>query len=168
MASRLTLPRMVGASLVVLAVLFAIGWSTRIDPSDKSYLKVLGGGFMFNYRIGEVFYGFTAVVQKPLASGSIIEASFEDPAGGAPHLVRTRVSAETTRYLLRSPPVRGVEKDTPYEVAVRVLDREGKTELFQDRLSIRSQISDAVVPDKPLVIGPGYAPNPAAAPADPT
>ena len=163
MLNRLTLPRVVGASLVVLAILLAIGWSTRIDPGDKPYLKVLGGGFMFNYRIGEVFYGFTAVVQKPLASGSIIEASFEDPAGGGPHVVRTRVDARTTRYSLRSPPVRGVEKDRPYEVAVRVLDREAKTELFHETLSIRSQISDAVVPEAPLVIGPGYTPNPAAA-----
>ena len=168
MLNRLTLPRVVAAAVALLAVLFAIGWTTRVDPSDKPYVKVLGGGFMFNYRIGEVFYGFTAVVQRPLASGSIIEASFDDPAGGPPHVVRTRVAADTDRYSLRSPPVRGVEKDKPYGVAVRVLDREGKTELFREQLSIRSQISDAIVPDKPLVIGPGYAPNPAAAPADPT
>jgi len=163
MLNRLTLPRVAAAAFALLAVLFAIGWATRIDPSDKPLVKVLGGGFMFNYRIGEVFYGFTAVVQKPLASGSIIEASFEDPAGGAPHVVRTRVDARTTRYSLRSPPVRGVEKDKPYEVAVRVMDREGKEELFHEQLSIRSQIGDAVVPDRPLVIGPGYTPNPAAA-----
>jgi len=166
MPNRLTLPRIVAGAVAVLAVLFAVGWMTRVDPSDKPLVKVLGGGFMFNYRIGEVFYGFTAVVQKPLESGSIIEASFEDPAGGAPLLVRTRVDARTTRYSLRSPPVRGVEKDRPYEVAVRVLDREGKTELFQEKMSFRSQISDAVVPDAPLVIGPGYTPNPAAAQGD--
>ena len=43
------------------------------------------------------------------------------------------------------------------------MDREGRQELFAERLSIRSQISDAVVPDVPLTIGPGYEPNPAAA-----
>ena len=115
--NRLTLPRIVAASLAVLAVLFAIGWMTRVDPGETPYVKVLGGGFIFNYRIGEVHYGFTAVVQRPLASGSIIEASFEDPGGGPPHVVRTRVDARTTRYSLHSPPVRGVEKDRPYEVA---------------------------------------------------
>jgi hypothetical protein len=163
MLNRLTLPRIVAASLAVLAALFAIGWMTRVDPGETPYLKVLGSGFIFNYRIGEVFYGFTAVVQRPLASGSIIEASFEDPGGGPPHVVRTRVDARTTRYSLQSPPVRGVEKDRPYEIGVRVMDREGRRELFNKRLSIRSQISDAVVPDVPLTIGPGYEPNPAAA-----
>lgn len=163
MLDRLTLQRVVATSVAVLAVLFAIGWMTRVDPGETPLVKVLGGGFVFNYRIGEVYYGFTAVVQRPLASGSIIEASFEDPAGGAPHVVRTRVAADTNRYSLRSPPVRGVEKDKPYEVAVRVMDRAGKEELFHEELSIRSQISDEVVPDKPLTIGPGYQVNPAAA-----
>ena len=160
MVDRLTLPRVIGASLVLLAVLMVIGWATRIDPGEKPYLKVLGGGFIFNYRIAEVYYGFTAVVQKPLQSGSIIEAIFEDPAGGAPHTVRTRVTPRTTTYSLRSPPVRGVEKGHPYTVAVRILDRRGSSELWQHEMTIRSQIGDAVVPDVPLVIGPGYTPNP--------
>jgi len=123
MLNRLSLPNVVAASLAVLGVLFAIGWTTRVDPGETPLVKVLGGGFIFNYRIGEVHYGFTAVVQRPLASGSIIEASFEDPGGGPPILVRTRVDARTTRYSLHSPPVRGVEKDRPYEIAVRVTDR---------------------------------------------
>ena len=48
-------------AVVLLALLFAIGWLTREDPAEDPYLQVLGGGFMFNYREGEVF---TALPQK--------------------------------------------------------------------------------------------------------
>lgn len=160
MIARLTPTRIIAASVALLALLFAAGWATRHDPADKPYLKILGGGFMFNYREGEVFYGFTAVVQRPLPTGSVIEASFEDPAGGEADVVRERVGTGTERYSLRSPPVRGVEAGKAYSVAIRVLDREQGQTLWADRLQFTSQISDSVVPAKALTVGPGYHRNP--------
>ncbi len=154
-----TLPRIVGASIALLAVLLAAGWLTREDMTTKPYLKVLGSGFMFNYRVADVYYGFTAIVQRPLPTGSIIEASFEDPSGGPEHVVRTRVGTGTNRYSLRSPSVRGVERHKPYTIAIRVLDREEKQVLWRNEFGVRSQIGDEVVPDEPLTIGPGYALN---------
>ncbi|MBN8245287.1 hypothetical protein JF546_19905 [Nitratireductor aquimarinus] len=148
------------AALALCAVLFAVGWFTREDPADAPYLKILGGGFMFNYREAEIFYGFTAQVVRPLASGSIIEATFEDPAGGAPLVVSERVSTMTDRYALRTPPVRGVEAKKPYRVEIRVYDRTKTTLLWQEEHSYTSQIADTVVPEKPLTIGPGYHRNP--------
>ncbi|MCV0351258.1 MULTISPECIES: hypothetical protein [unclassified Nitratireductor] len=148
------------AALALCAVLFAVGWFTREDPADAPYLKILGGGFMFNYREAEIFYGFTAQVVRPLASGSIIEATFEDPAGGAPLVVSERVSTMTDRYALRTPPVRGVEAKKPYRVEIRVYDRTKTTLLWQEEHSYASQIADTVVPEKPLTIGPGYHRNP--------
>lgn len=152
--------RVILAALAVVAVLAAIGWATRQDPKDKPLLAILGGGFMFNYRVAEVFYGFTAQVTKPLETGSVIEARFENPAGGADLVVRERVSAITDRYALRSPPIRGVEANRPYHVAVRVLDRTESRELWATTLNFTSRIGDEAVPDKPLVIGPGYTKNP--------
>ncbi|MCV0379884.1 hypothetical protein [Nitratireductor sp.] len=148
------------AALALCAVLFAVGWFTREDPADAPYLKILGGGFMFNYREAEIFYGFTAQVVRPLASGSIIEATFEDPAGGAPLVVSERVSTMTDRYALRTPPVRGVEAKKAYRVDIRVYDRTKTTLLWQEEHSYTSQIADTVVPEKPLTIGPGYHRNP--------
>jgi hypothetical protein len=148
---------------LLLAALFAVGFATRHDPGDKPLLAILGGGFIYNYRIAEVHYGFTAVVQKPLESGAIIEARFEDPGGGPPLVVTERVSTMTNQYALQSPPVRGVQADRPYHVDVRVLDREGRTELFATGMDYKSDISDSVVPDKPLTVGPGYHRNPDAA-----
>lgn len=163
MLDRLTLRSVVIASLALLAPLFVFGWLTREDPADRPYLRVVGGGFIFNYRVADVFYGFTAVVQRPLPTGSIIEASFEDPAGGDAHLVRQRVGGvEATSYSLRSPSVRGVEAGTAYHVAIRVLDREERHVLWAHGVDYVSQISDTVVPDQPLTVGPGYARNPAA------
>jgi len=123
MTRSLSLPRLVGLSVALLAVLLAVGWATREDPASKPYLKILGGGFMFNYRVADVHYGFTAAVQRPLPTGSIIEAEFEDPAGGPSHLVRERVGTDSARYTLRSPPVRGVEAGKDYHVEVRVKTR---------------------------------------------
>jgi hypothetical protein len=160
MATYLTPFRAIAAGIGFLVVLFAVGWVTREDPAEKPYLKVLGGGFMFNYRVADVYYGFTAAVQKPLSTGSIIEARFEDPGGGSPHVVRVRVGTATNRYVLRSPPVRGVEAGQPYGVDVIIYDRSGREELWRDRLTFTSRISDGVVPERPLTIGPGYTPNP--------
>ena len=156
MFERVTPIKIIAAAIVVLAPLFAAGWLTREDPADRPLLEIVGGGFIFNYRVADVYYGFTAVVAKPLESGSIIEASFEDPGGGGAHVVRERVSPMTNKYPLRSPPVRGVEAGKPYTVAIRVLDREGKQELWSGTRTYASQISDKVVPDEPLTVGPGY------------
>lgn len=155
-----SLKGMVAAACLLLVPLFAVGWLTRVDPAEKPLLHISGGGFVFNYRVAEVYYGFSATVQKPLHTGSVIEATFEDPAGGEPLTARLRVGADTRHYSLRSPPVRGVEAGRPYAVSITVMDRQEKEILWQHALSIRSQISDAVVPDLPLTVGPGYARNP--------
>lgn len=152
--------RLVAASIALLAVLFAAGWATRIDPNDKPVIAVLGGGFILNYRIADHYYGFTAVVQKPLESGSIIEAVFEDPAGGAPIVLRQRVSPATNRYDFRTPSLTGIEARRPYRVQVRVLDREETGEIYATELAFGSDVGSESLPAAPLTIGPGYARNP--------
>lgn len=162
MLERISLNGVAAAACVLLVPLFAVGWLTREDPADKPYLRILGGGFIFNYRVADVYYGFTAIVQRPLPTGTVIEAAFEDPAGGPAHVVRQRMGGpETARFALRSPPVRGVEAGKPYHVTLRILDREEKQLIWAHEMDFRSQISDRVVPDQPLTIGPGYARNPA-------
>ena len=160
MFERIRLVHVLAAVAVVLAPLFVVGWLTRQNPGEVPLIDITGGGFVFNYRIAEVFYGFTAVVRKPLEAGAIIEASFEDPASDEPHVVRERVDTRTTRYAMRSPPVRGVEAGREYTVNIRVLDHTGQQVLFATTRNYSSQISDQAVPDKPLTIGPGYHLNP--------
>jgi hypothetical protein len=152
---------MILAACALLVPLFAIGWLTREDPGEVPYLRILGGGFIFNYRVADAYYGFTALVQRPLPTGTLVEAAFDDPAGGAPLMVRQRMGGpEMTRFSMRSPPVRGVEAGKPYHVEIRILDREERRLLWSHGMDFASQIGDEVVPDRPLTVGPGYARNP--------
>ncbi|MDY8110095.1 hypothetical protein U0C82_13185 [Fulvimarina sp. 2208YS6-2-32] len=156
----------IGLAGFILA-LVAIGWATRTPPGQTPTLTIAGSGFLFNYRIGEVSYGFTAIVNKPVRRYSKIEAVFEDPQGGPPMTVVETLTARSTRYSVRSPPVRGVEKGKPYQVAVRLIQNIDGAILFDDRFTVTSQMSDDVVPDAPLTVGPGYARNPASSGAGP-
>ena len=142
------------------AVLFAVGLLTRENVAEKPYLKIAGSGFIFNYRVADAYYGFTALVQKPVKSYSMIEASFEDPAGGPPHVVTQKLTPRSSRYGLRSPPLRGIEAGRPYHVSVRLLQNGDGALLFADDFTVTSQLSDRVVPPQPLTIGPGYRRNP--------
>lgn len=148
-------------TVVILAmslctVLFAVGWFTREDPAEKSYLQVSGGGFIFNYRTAEAFYGFTADVLRPVEVGSILEATFENPSGGDPYVVSDRLTARTTTYSLRTPPLQGIAAHKPYIVAIRLYDRQHDNLIWEMQRSYSSQLSDEVMPKHPLTIGPGH------------
>jgi len=152
--------KIVAAMIGLVLVLTAIGWVTREDPADKPYLGIAGGGFIFNYREARVFYGFTADVLKPLSVGTLMIADFEDPGGGPPLTVETRLHARSTRYGVHSPNVRGVRAGQPYQVSIRLYDHTRTRLIWSAQKSFISQVDDSVVPEKPLTIGPGYFPNP--------
>ncbi|MCB8836886.1 hypothetical protein [Aurantimonas sp. VKM B-3413] len=157
---RITFRHVVAASLGLVALLFAIGLALREDLSETPYLKIAGSGFIFNYRVADATYGFTALVQKPVKNFSIIAADFENPAGGPPLHVEHRLSPRTTRYGLQTPPVRGIEKGKPYKVTVQLIQNGDGAVLFKDSFTVTSNLSDAVLPPEPLTIGPGYTRNP--------
>ena len=144
----------------LVAVLLAIGLATREDIASKPYLKIAGSGFMFNYRVADAFYGFTAVVQKPVKAYSQIVARFEDPAGGPPIEISQVVTPRSDRYGIRTPPLHGIEKDKPYKVSVRLVQNGDEAVLFTESFTVASMMSDAVMPPEPLTIGPGYTRNP--------
>lgn len=160
--SMFSLKRVLAFASALIAVLFAIGWLTREDPAELPYLKLVGGGFIYNYRVADVYYGFTAAVLKPIPTGSVVEATFDNPAGGAPFVVRQRMGGpEMVRFAMRSPSLRGVKAGHAYRVLIRILDREEEqTVLWRHMAEFRSQIGDDIVPNEPLTIGPGYARNP--------
>lgn len=155
-----TFERLVIGAIALVAMLFAIGWLTREDPTEKPYLRIAGGGFIYNYRVADVFYGFTAYVLKPLPVGSWIIAEFENPDGGVPLTVETRLHARSIKYGIRSPSVRGVKAGRPYRVSIRIVDYTRTQVIWSDERDYVSQIDDIVVPDRPLTVGPGYHPNP--------
>lgn len=147
----------IGMAMVLVAMIaFAIGWVTRDDPGKKPPIVIAGGGFIYNYRVAEVFYGFTAMVAKPVTSGSLLVAEFEDPGGGSPMVVEKRVSTRSNRYGMRSPRVHGIVAHRPYHVSIKLYDYTRTKLLWSGEKTYAARIGDDVVPDKPLTVGPGY------------
>ncbi|MGH6922469.1 MAG: hypothetical protein ACRED5_01755 [Propylenella sp.] len=144
--------RLCSAWLIPLALL-AI--SACVDQSQ--YLEFAGGGFIFNYRNATASYGIVLVPRRDPPPGAIIEASFEDPAGGDP-IVLSRPARGGGRIEFETPAVRGVRKGRPYHVVVLLKSVEGK-ELLRIEKDIVSELDQTVLPERPLAIGPGYQTN---------
>ena len=149
------------AALAVAGLLFAALWLLREDKGPQAPVKIAGGGFIANYRVSEIFAGFTAVAVRPVETGAILQATFENPAGGPPIRVSERFRVRAPRIMLRTPALHGVEKGRPYAVEVRLLSRDGPRELWRTSMTFRSQVGSGMIAENPLTVGPGYTPNPA-------
>ena len=131
------------------------------------YLEIQGGGFVFNYRIAEATAGVVAFPKRTLPDGGKIEATFENPAGGAPLVMTEPVVKDKKKYDLTTPPLSGVKAKTDYLMTIRLVDASGK-EIEKIEKPLVSEIDQTVLPEKPLTVGPGYTKNPEAeAPAAP-
>jgi hypothetical protein len=130
------------------------------DDAGKPVASFAGGGFMFNYRVGEAFYGVVVKTEKDLPEQAIIEAEFQNPAGGNPITVNEKIRSGQRTYMLRTPPLKGIEKDVPYKVVVKILDEPGGEVVVRLERMFKSDIDQSIMPDGPLVIGPGFTPNP--------
>lgn len=135
------------------------------NDDSKPYFSFAGGGFIFNYRVADSYYGFVAKVERKLPEGGTVEASFEDPSGGPAFVVTQPVRPERISYAFRSPPLKGVVKDKPYKATLRLLGKDGSTVASYDK-TYTSTLDEDIMPEEPLTIGPGYTKNPNA-PANP-
>lgn len=115
--------------------------------------------FVFNYRIANAYYLVNIKRLRTLEPGHVAVVDFEDPAGGPPIVVREKIWPDTRRTTINSPPVRCIKKDKPYKVVVRIEDAAGKVIQQLEATMVSDQDQD-VLPDKPLVVGPLYTPNP--------
>jgi len=136
-----------GIGMVAVAIL------AGCSEDSGDYIKVGGGGFIFNYRIAEATAGVIAEPQRDLPDGSKIEASFENPAGGEPIVVAKLATQGRTRYSFDTPPLSGIKGGRDYAVTVRVIGSDG-TELQKVDYQLRSDIDQSVLPDEPLATFP--------------
>ena len=144
-----------------IAVLcLAVGLMGCTDTSRSGYLALTGRVFIFNPRIAEATYVVTLQVLQQPPAGSRIEAVFDNPAGGDALKVEQKLRSGQTKIALESQPLQCIKKDRPYGFKVRLLS-DNDTELQVIESSIRSTLDQSVMPDQPLVVGPGYDPNPA-------
>ena len=139
--------------LLVLAILL-----TGCEDAGKPPLALAGGGFIFNYRIAEVFYGVSLKPQRRIAAGAVLEGEFENPAGGPNLIVRETLGEPKLVYALQTPPLKGVKAGRPYRVEVRLI--EGGQITGRVARTFTSDLNQDMLPDAPLTIGPGYTPNP--------
>jgi hypothetical protein len=141
-----------------LTLLLSMPLLTACDDANKPPLALAGGGFIFNYRIAEVFYGVSLKPQRRLAVGAVLEGEFENPAGGPNLIVRETLGEPKLLYALQTPPLKGVKAGKPYKVEVRLI--EGGTITGRVGRTFSSDLDQEMIPDAPLTIGPGYTPNP--------
>ena len=141
-----------GAGAAVLGLFLAA------CSGSGDYLAVAGGGFVFNYRIAEASYGIAVKPMRELPPDGIVEASFENPAGGEAFIVSKTGPFNPTRIALATPPVHGVVKGRPYKVTLSLRDGAGR-ELQRIERSFVSDLDQSVLPERPLAIGPGYQTN---------
>jgi hypothetical protein len=149
---------MLRQNLFALALLIVAPLVVACEDAGKPPLLLAGGGFIFNYRIAEVFYGVSLKPQRRLAADAVLEGEFEDPAGGPNLIVRETLGEPKLVYALQSPPLKGVQAGKPYRVDVRLI--EGGKITGQVGRTFTSDLDQAMIPDAPLTIGPGYTPNP--------
>ncbi|MGF1610434.1 MAG: hypothetical protein ACFCUQ_13625 [Kiloniellales bacterium] len=127
---------------------------------DKPYVEFAGGGFIFNYNLAQAYYGFIIRATRSIPPGTIIEAQFEDPAGGPPLPVQQVARVGGIEYSFRTPPVQGVKAERDYQVILRLIEPESRTVIASYSKSFRSSADQDILPKKPLTVGPGYQANP--------
>lgn len=147
--------RLATASLI--AAILLTGGCREQKPGE--YAVVTGKIFIFNYRIAEATYVVTLVKQQPFAEGSIAVASFENPAGGEPLVVKQQIRSFSDKIVLESPPLKCVRAHRDYEISISLVEPSG-TILQRIDTTLASTLDQDVLPDKPLVVGPVYTPNP--------
>jgi hypothetical protein len=128
------------------------------DPNSP-YLSFAGGGFIFNYRNAEAFYGFVAKPLRTLPEGSLIEAQFELPGRPFPAVTSEKVVKGKVQYKFQSPNLTGIVRNHPYKAVMRLIDAEGK-EVARYEKEFHADVDQSKLPDQPLVVGPGYQRNP--------
>lgn len=153
------MPRPNASRLILSLVMLAGLLCACRDAGEGDYVNVTGRIFVFNYRIAQATYLLTLGKLRPLPDGAVLEATFENPAGGAPFVVRQKVWPMMEKITVESPPIKCVKADREYKVSMRLEDPGGKILQTIERTMI-SDVDQSVMPDKPLVVGPFYDANP--------
>ena len=114
------------------------------------WVAISGGGFVVNYSGGlykpgaaQAYYGFSVKPLRRLPAGTVLEAQFEDPAGGPVFVDRKEVADQQTSYAFRSPYLKGIEVSHPYHAEIHVLEAGSHKLLASYGRSFTSKVDDA-------------------------
>ncbi len=126
------------------------------SQSPAEPLKIIGGGFMFNYRYAITTYGFVVRQTKPLPEGSILEATFDLPDSDKKYVLKQPAQSGKLQYSFESEALHGVKKDTPYKVQLKLLEANTGKQLALVERDFKSTIDQDTLPVKAPVVGIGY------------
>lgn len=129
------------------------------DNPEGLYVGITGKIFIFNYRVATATYVVTLEKLRPLPDGAVVRTTFDNPAGGANLVITDKVWPKLDKIAIESPPVFCIVKDRPYAFTIELRGPEGGV-LQKLSGSITSSLDETVLPDRPLVVGPVYTPNP--------
>lgn len=142
----------------LLLAMLALG-ACRDTGEEGEYFEIAGKLFVFNYRVATATYLVNLRPLQPMREGETAVASFEDPAGGEPIVVRQKIWPKLEKTTIESPPLRCVVKDRPYQVSIRIEGADGRV-MQTIETTMTSSEDQSLLPDRPLVLGPAYTPNP--------
>lgn len=150
------------ALMIALCAILLAGCEDESEP----YVEFVGGGFIFNYNTADAYYGFVVAVRRRIPAGTVLEAAFEDPAGGDPMIERATARAGQRQYRFQSGSVRGVVAGRDYRVELRLFDAGNGALLASYSRAYRSDLDQEILPDAPTAIAPGYQPSPESEPPE--
>ncbi len=146
-------------SPIALAISLIAGTACRDNGGENELFRLDGKLFVFNYRVATATYLVNLAPLQPVEEGQFAVASFEDPAGVDDIVVRQKIWPKLAKTTIESPPLRCVVKDRPYAVLITIEAADGSV-LQTIETAITSSQDQTLLPDRPLVVGPVYTPNP--------
>jgi hypothetical protein len=144
--------------LLALAAFLLTACSESQGPND--YIKIAGGGLVFNYRYSQATMVVVIKQVKTLPEGGKIEALFDLPGLTARDVQSRPIQPGKLTYKLESSILNGIKKGEPLKVTIRLLDANQK-ELETEETSFTSDADQSTLPSKPLVdpSKPNYVPQ---------
>lgn len=128
------------------------------DSGPKDYLKIAGGGFVFNYRYSQAYYVFVAQQNLPLPEGSILQASFDVPGSATRFVTEQTAMTGKLNYKFQSEVLQGIVKNQPYTVTLQLFDKTKKIVLDLDEATYKSDVDQSELPSEPPVEGVDFKP----------
>jgi hypothetical protein len=126
------------------------------DDVSTPYVEFVGGGFIFNYRTANHYYGFVVRQKKPLPDGSRLEARFEVPGSEHEQVVEQPMRHGQLQYVFQTGDLDDIVKDHPYKATLRILDGTTGAVIAKYETTFKTAVDQLALPQSPLVVGPGY------------
>ena len=141
---------------LILAFALASPLLSCKDDASTAYVEFVGGGFIFNYRTANHYYGFVVRQKKPLPEGSRLEARFEVPGSEPEQVVEQPMRRGQLQYVFQTGDLNGIVKDHPYKATLRILDGTTGAVIAEYETTFKTAVDQLTLPQGPLVVGPGY------------